>query len=293
MPERSNFELINRGQVTPQRVHALLRLILRRRQPKREELLTLLQPPELSAKTDAAAAVFAAAARCNLIVHDTDQDVVMIDPGLRPASIETAEAFRNTMQERLWGVTDPDQDNYLLNQVMAWYAVQSPDVYRLKKTELAARFNLALYPQESDADTEAGRAINDTKLNAWYTWVSFLGWGFVHGDILWPVAHKRLGPKLGRWRGQQFTFSEFMQQVADICPEMDGGILFEECWEASRPSQPRGQRLSFMLSTTLGTLHGLNQIRLERSADALDRWQILPSSAYPFLDVTHVTVLEQ
>ena len=293
MPERTNFEVINRGQVTPKRVHALLRLVPRRRRPSREELLTLLQPPELETNTDAAAAVFAAAVRCNLIVHDTDQDLVALHPEISRAMIETADGFRALMQDRLCGVADPDMDNFLLNQVVAWYAVQQPDVYRLKKTDLATKFNQELYPQEPDAGSETGRAINDTKLNAWYTWAAFLGWGFVHSDILWPVAHARLLPKLSALRGQRLTFSEFMEHVGGACPEMDGGSLFEQSWADSRPGQSRGQRLSFMLSTALGTLHGLKKVVLERSADALDRWQIYPSSSYPFQDVTHLAIVEQ
>lgn len=292
MPERTNFEIINRGQVTPQRVHALLRLVPRRRQPTRMDVLTLLQPPELSANTDAAGAVFAAAARCNIIVHDTGQDLVSLHPSISRTKLESTEGFRGLMQDRLCGIIDPDMDNYLLNQVVAWYAVQEPDVYQMKKADLAARFNLELYPQDPDAGTETGRALNETKLNAWYTWVTFLGWGFVYGDTLWPVAHMRLLPTLSALRGQRLTFSEFMEYVANACPEMDGGTLFEQCWRASRPGQSRSQRLSFMLSTALGTLHGLKRLALERSADALDRWQILPSPAYPFRDVTHITIGE-
>jgi hypothetical protein len=293
MPERTNFEVINRGQVTPRRIHALLRLVPRRRRPSREELLTLLQPPELGANSDAAVAVFAAAVRCSLIVHDTVQDLVTLHPEIPRARTETVEGFRSLMQGRLCGVHDPDMDNFLLNQVVAWYAVQQPNVYRLKKADLATQFNLELYPQEPDAGAETGRALNDTKLNAWYTWVAFLGWGFVHGDVLWPVAHARLLPKLTALRGRTLTFSGFMDHVAAACPEMDGGSLFEQCWAASRPGQSRGQQLSFMLSTALGTLHGLKKVVLERSADALDRWQIYPSSSYPFHDVTHIAIAEQ
>lgn len=292
MPERTNFEIINRNQVTPQRIHALVKLVARLRQPSREEILTLLQPPSLSSNTDASGAVFAAAVRSELVSHDTAADVVALGPNLGRAQIESTDNFRSVMQQRLCGVTDPDKDNYLLNQVVAWYAVQTPDIHRLKKPALAAKFNEELYPNDEDAAADTGRAINDTKLNGWFTWTTFLGWGFVFKDVFWPVAHGRLWPVLSPLRKQVLRFSEFMDHISAVCPELDGGLLFDQCWQASRPGQTRGQHLSFMLSTALGALHGLKRIRLERSVDAQDRWQIYPSTAFPFADVTHIEITE-
>ena len=292
MPERTNYEIINNGQVTPQRLHALLRLVARRRRPGREDLLTLLQPPELSDNTKAAAAVFAAAVRAQLITYDQSEDIVTFAPGVARDGIESVASFRALLQRRLCGITDPDQDNYLLNQVVAWYAVQLPEVYTLKKPALAAKFNQELYPREPEAGAETGRAINETKLTTWYAWVSFLGWGLIAGDTLWPVAHLRLQPQLAGLQGRTLRMSEFIEHLSSICPEMDGGVLYEQCWSASRPGQPRGQQLSFMLSTALGTLHGLKKIKMEYSADSLDRWHIYPSATYPSAEATYITVLE-
>lgn len=293
MPERTNFEVINRGQITPHRLHALMRLVPRRRQSSREEVLTLLQPSSLSKNTDAAAAVFAGAVRLGLISHDSSKDIVTLSDDISRNAIETREGFRSLMQARLCGICDPDEDNYLLNEMVAWYAVQTPDVYSLRKQELTYRFNQELYPQEVDDESEYGRAMNDTKLNAWNTWTAYLGWGFMAGNTLWPVAHERLQPKLVQLDKQKLHMSDFMSFIAETCPEMDGGQLFERCWISSRPGQARGQQLSFMLSTTLGTLHGLGYIRLIRSTDAINRWQIYPSTFYPYTDVTDVEVLEK
>lgn len=292
MPERTNYEIINNGQVTPQRLHALLRLVTRRRRPGREDLLTLLQPAELSDNTAAAAIVFAAAVRAQLIKYDQSEDVVTFGPGVSRDSIESVASYRALLQRRMCGITDPDHDNYLLNQVVAWYAVQLPEVYTLKKPALAAKFNEELYPREPDAGAETGRAVNDRKLTTWYTWASFLGWGLIIDGILWPAAHIRLRPHLTGLLGRTLRISEFVEHLSNVCPEMDGGVLYEQCWSASRPGQPRGQQLSFMLSTALGTLHGLKKIKLDYSADSLDRWHIYPSATYPFTEATSITVLE-
>jgi hypothetical protein len=292
MPERSNYELINNGQVTPQRLHTLLRLVDRRNKSSREDLLRLLQPSELSTNTSAAAAVFVAAVNTGLIVNNTSEGVVTLASGIKRSQLESTDAFRALMQERLCGISDPDEDNYLLNQVVAWYAVQTPDVYRLHKRELAAKFNAELYPRESDADADSVRAINETKLNAWTTWVTFLGWGVSVADVLWPIAHGRLLPRLAPLRRKKLPIADFMNWLAEACPEMDGGTLFEQCWQSSRPSQSRGQQLSSMLSTALGTLHGLKKVGLEYSVDTQSRWQIYPSTDYPYGVVTYITVME-
>ncbi len=292
MPERSNYELINNGQVTPQRLHTLLRLVDRRNKSSREDLLRLLQPSELSTNTSAAAAVFVAAVNTGLIVNDTSEGVVTLASGIKRSQLESTDAFRSFMQERLCGISDPDDDNYLLNQVVAWYAVQTPDVYRLKKRDLAAKFNAELYSSGPYADAETGRAINDTKLNAWTTWVTFLGWGISAAGVLWPIAHGRLLPKLASLRGRTLPMGDFMTWLGETCPEMDGGTLFEQCWQVSRPSQSRGQQLSLMLSTALGTLHALKKVRLEYSADAQSRWQIYPSTDYHSTEATYITVME-
>ncbi len=328
MPERTNFEIINNKQVTPQRLHALVRLVARRQKPSREDILTMLQPSMVSPNTKASAAVFAATVRTELIVYDTAEDCVSLSSDLKRNDIEHIEGFRWIMQQKLCGVTDPDEDNYLLNQIVAWYAVQETTAYRLKKSELAIKFNQELYPQyassvrnvgednedgegnednedgeededddefEEDSDVDeddGGRAINSTKLEAWFRWATFLGWGIVSKNVLWPVAHRRLLPVLKPLWNQSMRFSDFMDYVASACPELDGGSLFDECWQASRPAYPRGQQLSFMLSTALSTLHGLKRVRLERSADAQDRWQIYPSAAFPFSEVTHIEIVE-
>ena len=291
MPERSNYEIMNNGQVTPQRLHTLLRLVARKSKSSREDLLTLLQPPELRENTSAAETVFVAAVNTRLIVHDTSEGVTLA-PGIKRLQIETTDAFRALMQERACGISDPDENNYLLNQVVAWYAVQTPEVYRLHKRDLAAKFNAELYPHELDADADNGRAINETKLTRWTTWVTFLGWGVSAADVLWPIAHGRLLPLLAPLRGRKLPIADFMDWLGAACPEMDGGILFEQCWQASRPSQPRGQQLSLMVSTALGTLHSLKKVRLEYSADAQSRWQIYPSTDYPHGNVTYITMME-
>lgn len=86
-------------------------------------------------------------------------------------------------------------------------------------------------------------------------------------------------------------FGTFMERLAHHCPELDGGVLFRYCWQASRGAEERGRHISLMLSTALRTLHGLGVIRLEEHADALENWQLHPAEGNPHRQITHITLV--
>ena len=82
-------------------------------------------------------------------------------------------------------------------------------------------------------------------------------------------------------------FPEFMARLPNYCPELDGGLLFKRCLEASRPGEQRGNRLSLMLSTALRVLHQQGAIVLEDRADAVENWSLFPSQSF-INRVTHI-----
>jgi hypothetical protein len=84
------------------------------------------------------------------------------------------------------------------------------------------------------------------------------------------------------------TFAQFMERLAHICPELDGGHLFKYCWQASRGGEERGNRLSLMLSTALRTLDGLGHLRLLSQADASENWRLYPAEGSRHQQVTHI-----
>jgi hypothetical protein len=149
-------------------------------------------------------------------------------------------------------------------------------------------------PRDQEALLEEGRLFNPTKLNGWLTWASFLGWGWrmtVGGqELLMPDAHKRLKPILPQLLSdsEEIPFSQFTHNIANLCPELDGGSLFEKCWQASRGVEVRGNQLSLMLSTALRSLHDNKLIKLIEYADATDMWQLYPAQTHPVQRVTHI-----
>jgi len=289
------MEIINNNQVTPHRLHALVRLVSRLRTPNRGDLLEMLQPPDLVNSQEASGAVYRAAVNFRVIVEDENGRVFLHPDIGKRKNIESSDGFLDFMQTRLTGIADENADNYLLNFVTAWYAVQNERIFLYrKKEEISQNFNRDMDPRGEEELREEGRLFNPTKLNGWLTWASFLGWGWtmtVGGkELLMPDAHKRIFRVLSLLLpdSKETPLSQFAERLAEICPELDGGSLFKKCWQASRRADVRGNQLSLMLSTGLRSLHDNGKIRLISHADAKEVWQLYPAQAHPFQRVTHI-----
>jgi len=283
------FEILNNSLVTPPRLHAMVRLTSRIKSPDREKLYDLLQPSFALQKLenqDAAKGVFTAARSCGLLAED-DQKVVALQ--VEPKAVERLGDFRRHMQRALLGITDDSADNYLLNIYSAWYAVQNDRVFQFAIKDFETRFNNEIFP-----DTE-GRQFNTTKLNGWRDWAVFLGLGwnlrFGGRDLVVPDAHDRLEPLLDKLLPEgdrPVPFGAFMDLLAECCPELDGGVLFTRCWQASRGTEPRGSQLSLMLSSGLRVLHEAGAIELSLVADAATKVQLYPALGHPIAQVSQI-----
>jgi hypothetical protein len=284
------FEVLNNSVVTPPRLHAMVRLAARLKSPTRQDLYDLLQPgdalPQV-ADQKVAKDVYNTARSCGLLAED-DAKVVTLQ--VDPRSVELLADFRRHMQRALLGITDDSADNYLLNIYAAWYAVQDDKVFQFMPKDFETRFNSEVFP---DA---AGRHFNETKFNGWRDWAIFLGIGwplrFRTREIMVPDAHDRIEPLLDVLLpdgGEPVLFGAFMDLLAEHCPELDGGVLFSRCWQASRGAEQRGNRLSTMLSNALRVLHEDGSIQLVLMRDAAARWQLYPAVGHPVAHVSHIS----
>lgn len=284
------FEILNNSQVTPPRLHAMVRLASRVKAPERQDLYDLLQPKEALPKLDgqeAAKGVYTAARNCGLLAEDDEKVVGLL---LDPRSVESLADFRRHMQRALLGVADDSADNYLLNIYSAWYAVQGDRVFQFSLKDFETRFNSEIFPEAE------GRQFNTTKLNGWRDWAAFLGLGwpmrFGNREVVVPDAHDRIEPLLNILLPegeQEVLFGTFMDQLAEHCPELDGGVLFNRCWQASRGAEQRGNKLSLMLSNGLRVLHEAGSIQLDLVRDAAVKWQLYPAVGHPVEQVSHIS----
>lgn len=293
------MEILNNAVITPQRLHALLKLVDTLRQPKREDLISCLQPivlfddPNTKSPSDITGTMIANARKFGLIVEDPDTQILSLSADV-PKNIENPDVYRQFLQQRFAGVSHETDDNFLMNLFVAWFAVQNERVFVTKQSEsLSIRFNNELFPHEpsDEGDTRQTRAFNPTKYNGWRTWASFLGWVRVYGsDEVVPDASYRLAEATAHVLDNKnwLSFSEFMNSLGEICPELDGGTLFNRAWEASRATEVPGKQLGLMLSTALRTCHNLKILELKMNADASDVWQLYPAQGMELGRISHI-----
>lgn len=281
------FELLNHGPVTPHRLHALLRLIARCPGATAEELCALLQPASLMENTQAAENALQVALTLQLVAGDRRGPVRLRVNG---EAIEELGAFRETMRQAVLGVTDGAADNYIFNLFSAWYAVLDDAVFRMSGEELATEFNRRVFP------TAVTQQMNETKFGTgWRPWAAFLGYGWIFQRgatrLLVPDCQDRIAGLVDAWladAARPMRFTEFMDQLAVACPELDGGELFQHGWRSGRGGEERGRRLSLMLSTALRGLHDQQRCELIRLGDATEVWSLFPASGHAWQEISHI-----
>lgn len=285
------YEILNNARVTPHRLHALVRLVPRLETPTRQDLYNLLQPSALASdgKQDLAADVLRAAATTGLVTEDPETKRITLTQASRDA--DTVEGFRLCMQRTLLGSVSDDQPNYLLGQFTAWYAAQDERVLAWDPKQYEERFCADLYPGRGGDE----RPFNTTKYNGWQSWAVFLGWCWpmkLGGrQVCLPDARLRIEPLLNELLpdGKHIIeFGRFADMLSQRCPELDGGVLFDRSWSASRGNERRGNRLSLMLSTALRVLHDAQLLELIRRPDATMLWQLYPSASHGFYQISHI-----
>jgi len=276
--------------VTPQRLQALVACVHATPRVPRDTLMGLLQPPAITDNQDTAKILYRYARRYQL-VREEEGGEHAVSLTVPPAIALDADAFRRYMQGVLLGVTDESQDNFLLSQFTAWYAVQDERVMGFSKANLEAKFHEDLYPSSSQRVLA-----EEPGISSWRTWAEFLGWGwplkFSQTDEakIVPDATLRIRPNLPDLlpdASVEVPFGNFIARLGDMCPELDGGILYSQCWEASRDSEARGNRVSLMVSTALRVLHEEKALTLLERRDFPDNWSLFPAQSH-INRVTHV-----
>ncbi len=284
-------EIINTGQITPHRLYALVCLVSRLKTSRQQTIIDMLQPTILVENQSSAESVYDAARDYGLIREQPNETVTL---NVEQEHIQSIDSFRRYMQHALLGVKEEHIPNYLFNLYSAWYATQDEQVLLFSASDYEVKFNDQVF---KDLSTNA---FNSTKFNAWRPWAAFLGLGWpmkvglseTRREILVPDAHIRLGgvlPTLLPEKNEKVSFSVFAERLAITCPELDGGDLFEYCWDQSRGGEQHGNNLSLMVSTGLRLLHDVGIIQLIQQRDASSNWYLYPAEGHPVgRQVTHI-----
>lgn len=282
------FEVISYALgATPNRIYAMLKLIqtLQQQAPTREVIFSLLQPDSIQKSKDSAKSVYGILQNLNLISVSQDTDeVIYIGDG---SFLESFELFRLKMQQTLLGANQPEDDNFLLSQLTAWYAAYNEKVFSMTRSDIERLFHQDLYP--SIITHNLTRKLQEkNNLLSWGLWARFLGFGreyrFAGGQRkLVSNAYIRVYPLLNNIfdeRVEELPISQFLEKLSMFCPELDGGIVYNRVYESVHNRSAVNAPLSLMLSSALRTLQTNGVIELIDRADALNTRQLFPSQSY-------------
>lgn len=286
------MEIINNGQITPKRLISTLKVVSKFGEISQKDLQSLLQPEFLEGDQSASKAVINAAIRLGLIsLVGNEKKTISLHPSISlNGNLSDLEDYRQLFQKKFLGVLSDSQDNYLLNLVIAWNAVKGPSIVGLSKDEVARKFNVEMSSKDAEALTREGRMFNSTKLNAWITWASYLGFGWEYSNQFFPDAHYRVRPVISELKGSELPISYFMEILAEQCPELDCGNLFKYCLQELNLAGSRGNNISLMLSTGLRVLNQSGEIKLLKRGDSQSNWSLHKASGYTLTEISHIQI---
>jgi len=257
--------------VTPVRLEILIGLLLEvRRGLPRQEVYRLLQPEPLKSDISSGSPVVAtvkAAIELDLVEEDTGERKLRLK-----ADCQTEEQIRpailKAFDERVLA-TDEVEKYFAL--FYAYYLGLGKKTYECRafnKQQWADNFN-----QQVFGDVPQENRFNETKLTGLHRWYNYvgLGWYDSNGDFQ-ANPYKRLQRSLLSIFGKKsrLEIDSFMANLAESCPELDGGAVFVQAnplWMAE------DRRCTLGLSHALIELHEDGIIRLSCPADS-SGWDI-------------------
>jgi hypothetical protein len=149
-----------------------------------------------------------------------------------------------------------------------WYLAQNEEIFKLRKWATAAA-------------TAVSRGISNITENdflGWRFWVSFLGLGYLHNQVIIPNMYTRLLDtiELSKVKGNtQFTAKEFISWLHANCPETK-----KSCTIFS---------LNLGVSNGLRALHEQGKLEIIAQRDA-DRTGLYKIEGYHFNDFSHIII---
>ena len=279
------FELIKNLQATPYRIFDALSLIDALGEVEIKIMYDLLQPDFISKEQQAIKPIIETLLHFDLAKKDPSETKLSLND---TSYLGSYNDFRLKMQQLMLGAKAEYEDNFLLSQVTAWYAAKNHEVVHLERVEFERLFHHDLYPSIA-ADGRKTRVISERdSILAWGLWTRFLGFGKEYdpettsGRRLIPNAKGRILPLLPdiMHPGTILPIDEFTERLGIHCPELDGGVVYEKCYQEVHGQSGKNAPLSLMLSTALRQLDAEKFISIENKADATRKKELFPSQSY-------------
>lgn len=256
-------------QATPARLEILVDLLRDSRNLTASSAARLLQPKPLTDGNPpkAAAATIKAAKELGLLDEDKNSGRLSLLQHARKAE-ESKSAVLAALDERVLRNTE----------VEPYFALFYSFVLELGKGAYKKRVDEAWateFNQQVFAGERQTNPFNKTKLTGLHRWLSYagLGWYDPAGNFQ-ANPYQRLRRALPAIFGKERKMSSerFMERLGDICPELDGGALFQR----ANPTYDSTQK-----HCTLGLSHALIELEID---GALRLYRPIDSTSWSIKD---------
>lgn len=260
-------------EATPARVEMLLDVVrsMTGRKLDATVIRGLLQPEGLPGRTEASDQ----AGRTIAAARDLDLIADQGDGMIRPARARDHRSARQAVLEAL------DQRILSDDSIEPWFALfyafllgrdaEAP-AGPVPAKEWETRFERELFPSEKPTNR-----FNDTKYRGLRRWLRYAGLGWHDSaECFHPNPYSRLARQLPAIfeSKRELSIDRFMERLAEKCPELDGGLLFQK----ANPGWEKGARsLTLGLAHALVDLHSDGVLTLDCPLDT-DGWSIAKAS---------------
>jgi hypothetical protein len=255
------FDQKLRPEITPFRVYSLCRLVEYGKYTK-DKLKELMQPKALVERQDVFNKVYAFALSGRLIEENPDGIVLL---KLKSEEISTTDAFRQAISK----VASEDRES-LFFKFTQWYMKNEENVWSFTSFE-----DLAVKQGGDLID------VNKEYTLAWRFWVSFMGFGFLHGSSFIHNPFLRIKDAIEMdkeiLRETQIPFRDFVSWLYTTVPELNAGIS--------------GNNLSLSVSMALRTLHDNGLVYLKYIPDSVDVWHLKREVSHQIIEnISEITI---
>lgn len=214
------------GPVTPIHLETLID-ILRDAGSKNLDAETaglLLQPdalPAVNTKREQTKQVLAAAADLGLVLR---QDGILVLTIERKDNRTTRDIVLEAIDERV--LCDREAEPYFALFYSYLLGLGKRAGEKKNREERVSEFNSQVFRGQKQSDQ-----FNETKLTGLHRWLRYAGLGWYYpADVFQCNPYERLRRALGKiFDGKRkIQGGHFMQRLAEVCPELDGGAIFRE-----------------------------------------------------------------
>lgn len=283
---------------TPQRVHALLRLVEAQGETLDFETIKAWFKPDLRGADGKATEggdnnirQMIGAATSMGYLESTGQNRYKLAKPVPP----TLGAFADDVHAHLVLVDWDDADSIMLEAYAAMLVqIEAHDGtawLELAAKDKAARINAGVRHDEAEDEDDNAKRFNSTKASPWRRWMIFLGLGVQLKGEVYPYPAERMLREIAAARTEdamveELPLEDFLAQMAKRMPYLDGGRLFEASAAALKLPRPDAT-VSRVTSGTLRDLHDDQRITLLTIGDTR-RTVKLASEPHPVRSATAI-----